>query len=215
MSENIRSGYAQQLAEAREAWNAEAAAFDEAPDHGLRDPAVHEAWTRLIQGVVPPNSASILDIGCGTGSLSVVLAQFGHQVTGIDLSPNMIAAAKTKAAAAKCTIAFQVMDAAFPRFEAEQFDVVLCRHILFMLPDLEQVLQRWVKLMKPKGRLILIEGFWHTQVGLHPQQILDALPASITTSRVQHLSEQAVLWGKPVEDERYMVVADKGDPTLK
>lgn len=206
MNKNKPSAYAQQLAEARQAWDAEAAAFDEAPDHGLRDPAVREAWTRLIQGVVPPQSASILDIGCGTGPLSVVMAELGHEVTGIDLSPNMIAAAKAKASAAKCTIAFQVMDAAFPPFETEQFDVVLCRHILFMLPDIEQVLERWVKLMKPRGRLILIEGFWHTQVGLHPQQILDALPATIIYSRVQHLSEQTVLWGKPVEDERYMVV---------
>ncbi|MGB4872206.1 MAG: class I SAM-dependent methyltransferase, partial [Candidatus Promineifilaceae bacterium] len=42
--------------------------------------------------------AAILDIGCGTGSLSAVLAGLGHQVTGIDLSPVMISIAQTKAA---------------------------------------------------------------------------------------------------------------------
>lgn len=208
MSEDNLSGYEQRLQEARDIWNAEAAAFDEQPDHGLRDPAVREAWTQLIEAVMPSSQEAILDIGCGTGSLSVVLAQLGHTVTGIDLSPNMIVAAQAKAAAANCTIDFQVMDAAFPQFEAGQFDVVLCRHILFMLPEIDHVLQRWSKLLKPKGRLILIEGFWHTQVGLHPQQILDALPATVISSRVQHLSEQAVLWGKPVADERYMVVAE-------
>ena len=210
MGDDKPSAYDAQLAESRAAWDAEAAAFDEQPDHGLRDPAVREAWISVLKSVLPMGEAAILDIGCGTGTLSVVLAQLGYTVTGIDLSPNMVAAAQAKAEAAGYDIRFEVADAAFPPFAAGQFDVVLCRHILFMLPEIEQVLQRWTVLLKPQGRLIMIEGFWHTNVGLRPQQILDALPESISSSRVQHLSEQAVLWGKPVEDERYLVVAEVG-----
>lgn len=210
MGEDKSAGYEQQLAESRAAWNAEAATFDESPDHGLRDPAVREAWVSLLESVLPADGEAVLDIGCGTGSLSVVLAQFGHTVTGIDLSPEMIEVARAKAEAAGCDIAFEVADAAFPPFAARQFDVVLCRHILFMLPETNRVLERWAALLKPNGRLIMIEGFWHTNVGLHPQQIIDALPDAVTDSRVQNLSEQAVLWGKPVDDERYLVVADVG-----
>src|SRR5688572_11050184 len=121
MGGNKSLAYEEQLAESRQVWDAEAAAFDEAADHGLRDPDVREAWTQLIKGVLPAGKATILDIGCGTGSLSVVLAQLGHAVTGIDLSPNMIAVARAKADAAKCDIQFQVMDAAFPQFEVGQF----------------------------------------------------------------------------------------------
>ena len=56
--------------------------------------------------------------------------------------------------------------------------------------------------------MILIEGFWHTGSGLHAQQIVDALPASMTNIAVHDLSAQPELWGKAVTDERYAVLAD-------
>lgn len=55
-------------------WDRQAATFDEDPDHGLRDPLVREAWTSLLLPLLPPAPASVVDLGCGTGSLSVLLA---------------------------------------------------------------------------------------------------------------------------------------------
>ena len=81
-------------------WDAEAERFDEEPDHGLRDPAVRAAWGRLLTEYLPEPPADVLDLGCGTGSLTVLLAEAGHRVHGVDLAPNMIAAARTKVAAA-------------------------------------------------------------------------------------------------------------------
>ncbi|MBV7335222.1 class I SAM-dependent methyltransferase [Chloroflexi bacterium TSY] len=75
----------QKLEKTRQFWNQEAAHFDNEPDHGLLDPKVYEAWRRLLSAYVPSTPATILDIGCGTGSLSVLLSQLGHDVTGIDL----------------------------------------------------------------------------------------------------------------------------------
>ena len=79
------------LQSARERWDAEAANFDDEPDHGLRDPQIRNAWLTLLQGWLPRKPAVILDIGCGTGTLSTLIAEQGHTVTGIDLSPAMIA----------------------------------------------------------------------------------------------------------------------------
>src|SRR5687767_11187994 len=95
-------------------WDAEAATFDDEPDHGLLDPSVRAAWRQVLLGVLPPSPAKILDLGCGTGSLSVLLAEMGHAVTGIDLSPRMIEQARQKARRHGEEIDLKVGDAASP-----------------------------------------------------------------------------------------------------
>ncbi len=189
-------------------WDAAAVSFDDKPDHGLRDPVVLEAWTELLRMWLPAAPAMILDVGCGTGSLSVVLAGLGYQVTGIDLSPAMISLAEVKATALGHSIAFCVMDAGAPRFPSQQFDVIICRHLLWTLPEPARVLQRWVDLLKGNGRLMLIEGYWKTGAGLHAQQIVEVLPSLLINISIQNLSDQSGLWGGEVTDERYVISAD-------
>jgi 2-polyprenyl-3-methyl-5-hydroxy-6-metoxy-1,4-benzoquinol methylase len=204
MTENTEK----RIEESRQYWNDQAGSFDESPDHGLRDPIVRETWTGLLKAWLPPAPATILDVGCGTGSLSVILAELGYQVTGIDLSPAMIALAQEKAAAHGHAITFQVMDAAFPQFACQQFDVIICRHLLWALPEPEQVLQRWAELLKQPGRFFLIEGYWHTGAGLHAKQIVEMLPPSLANVSVQNLSDNPNFWGGDVVDERYAVIAE-------
>jgi len=152
--------------------------------------------------------AAILDIGCGTGSLSIVMAGLGHDVSGIDLSPGMIAQARAKAAAAGLTIQFREMDAGDLSLAPGQFDAVVCRHLLWALPEPAEVLRRWVALLRPGGRLVLIEGRWGNGAGLAASEILAALPPALTPHPVRDLSQQPQLWGRQVADQRYVVVAD-------
>jgi SAM-dependent methyltransferase len=137
-----------------------------------------------------------------------VLAELGHAVTGIDLSPAMISLAEAKAAAAGYPIAFQIMDAAFPQFPLQLFDVLVCRHLLWALPEPAQVLRRWIALLKPGGRLVLVEGYWKTDAGLHAHEIVAALPPTLINVAIQDLSDQPDLWGGAVSDERYAISAD-------
>ncbi len=197
------------LGEARRFWDAQAPAFDEEPDHGLRDPSVREAWSNFLAACLPEAGAHVLDIGCGTGSLSILLVRLGHDVTGIDISPAMISRAREKTAAQGYPIQFHVMDAALPRLPDRKFDAIVCRHLLWSLPDPERVLQRWSGLLKSNGRLILIEGYWATGAGLRADEILDILPASFTVSSVQNLGIDPHFWGREIDDERYAIVADK------
>lgn len=199
----------ERLAAARAQWDEAAASFDDEPDHGLRDPRLRAAWMALLQWGLPPTPGAVLDLGCGTGSLSVLLSEMGYTVTGADIAPAMVARAEHKARMLRCPISFQVMDAANPAFAPHSFDAVLCRHLLWTLPAIHVVLERWVRLLKPAGVLLLIEGRWHTGAGLRPQEVVAALPASLTNTVVQSLGGRADLWGSPIDDERYAIRAEK------
>lgn len=203
------SNYQQQLEDSRAFWNNEADSFDNEPDHGLRDNVVRDAWATLLKQLLPPVPAEVLDMGCGTGSLSVLLASLGYTMTGVDVAPQMIAVAKSKAQAAGFSITFQIMDAAFPQFAAQQFDAIVCRHLLWTLPDPAAVLRRWCGLLKRGGHLHLIEGYWHTGSGLHASEVVAMIPDSMSETMSQPLSSHVHLWGSTVTDERYVISAKR------
>lgn len=208
MNQDEQLDHEKQLHELRQYWDSAAPSFDDEPDHGLQDSQVLQAWVELLKKWLPANNAAILDLGCGTGSLSVVMAGLGHDVIGVDISPAMIAKAKAKAAAFGYSIEFHVMNAAAPQFPPKSFDAIVCRHLLWTLPEPTTVLSRWVSLLKPESRLVLIEGYWSTGAGMHAAEIVAALPASVTPIAVQDLSDQPIYWGHPVSDERYVIIAD-------
>jgi SAM-dependent methyltransferase len=188
-------------------WDAAAPAFDEEPDHGLRDPQVRDAWDRRLRDWLPRHAGDLLDLGCGTGSLSLLAAEQGHRVTGVDLSPAMIGLARTKLAGRDAV--FLLGDATAPPVGEQRFDTVLVRHLLWALPDPGRALRHWRDLLRPGGRLVLVEGVWGTvsPVGI-PADRLTALLSPLTEhTRLERLSGDARLWGKEVEDERYAVVA--------
>lgn len=188
-------------------WDASAASFDDEPDHGLRDPEVRRAWAARLSSWLPARASDVLDLGCGTGSLSLLAAEQGHRVTGVDASPAMVERARAKLAGRDAV--FLIGDAAAPPVGEQRFDVVLVRHVLWALPDPGRALRHWRGLLRPGGRLVLVEGVWGTT---HPVGIaadtLTALLAPLTGRiRVERLSEETALWGKEVPDERYAVVA--------
>jgi SAM-dependent methyltransferase len=190
-------------------WDAAAADFDAEPDHGLCDPRVRRAWVDLLTEHLPAAPAAILDAGCGTGTLSLVLAEMGHRVTAIDFSPAMLEQARRKTAAAGLAVRYERMDAAAPALARGRYAAILCRHLLWALPEPAAVLRRWTSLLRPGGRLIAIEGFWHTGSGLRAQELVDALPERLALRTVLDLSANAALWGRPVPDERYLLAADR------
>ncbi len=72
-------------------WDAVAPGFDAGADHGLRDPAVRDAWAGRLTAWLPAAPADVLDLGCGTGSLALLAARAGHRVTASDRSAAMLA----------------------------------------------------------------------------------------------------------------------------
>ncbi|MFF6878793.1 MULTISPECIES: methyltransferase domain-containing protein [unclassified Streptomyces] len=188
-------------------WDAEAASFDEEPDHGLRDPRVRRAWAGRLRGWLPARASDVLDLGCGTGSLSLLASEQGHRVTGVDLSPAMVTLAREKLAGRDAV--FLVGDAAAPPVGEQRFDAVLVRHVLWALPDPGRALGHWCGLLRPGGRLVLVEGVWGSvdPVGIPAERLTGLLAPIAGRVSVERLSDDPLLWGGQVTDERYAVVA--------
>ena len=72
-----------------------------------------------------PDGAQVLDVACGTGNLAVIAARRGGVVSGIDIASNLIAQARTRAAAEGLRIAYQQGDAEAMPYADGQFDLVV------------------------------------------------------------------------------------------
>ena len=114
-----------------------------------------ERWLYEIKNQLPQDrNLRILDVGCGAGFFSVLLAKEGYQVTGVDLTPDMIENARILAAEEKTVCDFLVMDAENLSFADESFDVVISRNLTWTLPDVKSAYREWVRVLKKGGILL-------------------------------------------------------------
>jgi ubiquinone/menaquinone biosynthesis C-methylase UbiE len=140
-------------------WGRRAASFDEDFGHSIRTEAERAAWDRIFNVVLAGRGAlDALDAGCGTGFLSLELAARGHRVTGIDFAPAMLAEAERKAAEHGASIRFEEADAEQLPFASGSFDLVISRHVLWTLPHPEAAIDEWIRVLRPGGRLAVIDG---------------------------------------------------------
>ena len=184
-----------------ELWDREAETFDEAADHGLGDPECRDAWRSLLLEHLPAAPSRVADLGCGTGTLALLLAEEGYDVTGVDFSPEMVRRARTKAGQ---VATFVEGDAASPPLEAATYDVVLSRHVLWAMPSPAGALDRWIGLLRPGGRLVLVEGNWSTGAGLSAEETMALVRAAGRIPTLRRLPEP-VYWGHEITDDRYLV----------
>jgi ubiquinone/menaquinone biosynthesis C-methylase UbiE len=101
-----------------------------------------------------------LDLGAGTGFLSLLLAELGHRVRGVDLADNMLARARRKATARGLDITFEKGDAQAPTGEPDSVDAVTSRYLFWTLHDPAALLAASERLLRPGGVLIIFDGIW-------------------------------------------------------
>jgi ubiquinone/menaquinone biosynthesis C-methylase UbiE len=140
-------------------WDRRAPHFDDDFGHSIRTPGERAAWDRILDLVVAGRRAlDALDVGCGTGFLTFELAARGHRVTGVDFAPAMLAEARHKAAARGLAVTLQEADAEQLPFGPARFDLVVSRHLLWTLPHPQAAIGEWIRVLRPGGRLVVVDG---------------------------------------------------------
>lgn len=112
-------------------------------------------WLKEIERHIPNQKMlKILDVGTGGGFFSILLAGLGHQVTGIDLTKEMVDKARQLADSMDNAPEFLVMDAEELEFGEETFDIVISRNLTWTLTDADKAYREWIRVLKPGGLVL-------------------------------------------------------------
>ena len=130
-------------------WNEKGGTYDNGA-HGIGDPAEIEAWKKLFEAC--PSKTKHLDVGAGTGFVSLIAAECDMDVTALDWSDTMLNQAKTKAEEQNLVINFvQGVTETLP-FEDAAFELLTARHVMWTLAEPEQAFREWGRVLKEGGR---------------------------------------------------------------
>lgn len=121
------------------------------------------AWERqhlrLIEG------ERLLDVGCGLGDAGIALARdlgTTGELVGVDTSLAMLEVARQRSGEARCAVWFLVGDARSLEQTDDSFDAVRSERTLQWVPDPEAVVAGFARVLRPGGRLSLIDTDWST-----------------------------------------------------
>jgi SAM-dependent methyltransferase len=121
------------------------------------------SWEREHLGLV--GGERLLDVGCGLGEAAIALAQDlaeGGEVVGIDASEKMLGVARVNARAARRRMRFSVGDARSLEEPDDSFDVARSERTLQWLADPASAVAEMVRVVRPGGRISLIDTDWST-----------------------------------------------------
>ena len=134
-------------------WNERSSTFDLSPGHAIGSREEREAWVSLFQDKFGKGIRKILDIGSGTGFLSLILAEMGYDVVGVDISEEMLENAKKKTVDRGVKLEFKLGDAEALPFKSGFFDAIVNKAVLWTLPNPKKALVEWKRVLKPGGKL--------------------------------------------------------------
>lgn len=106
---------------------------------------------RALTARVAAPGRTVLDLCCGHGELTAMLADAGVEVTGLDFSPEMLALARERAPRARLVEG----DAGALPFEDGSFDAVVCNFGMMHLPDQPRALGEIARVLRPDGRFVM------------------------------------------------------------
>ena len=140
-------------------WSERAATFDQSPGHEIFSEDERAAWHHLIlRHLGEGRGRKALDLASGTGVVSHLMDDLGFEVTGIDWAEPMLELARAKAKARGRRIAFRLGDAENTMEPTDQYDAIINRHLVWTLVDPAAAFAEWLRILKPGGTLLIVDG---------------------------------------------------------
>jgi phosphatidylethanolamine/phosphatidyl-N-methylethanolamine N-methyltransferase len=103
-------------------------------------------------------SGKVLEVGVGTG-LSLRRYRPHLQVTGVDVSAEMLAKARAKAATLPAVIELRQMDARRLAYPDDHFDTVVAMYLVSVVPEPERVVAEMARVCRPGGEVLILNHF--------------------------------------------------------
>jgi ubiquinone/menaquinone biosynthesis C-methylase UbiE len=128
------------------------------PEDVFRATEDERCYMEEFASVLGKGRKKVLDVGSGTGFLSVLLARMGHDVTGVDFSREMLARSSAKTKKIGLEIQFLEGDAEAVPLPGQSFDAVVNRWVLWTQPHPEKAVSEWARLCKRGGTLVIIDS---------------------------------------------------------
>jgi SAM-dependent methyltransferase len=175
------------------------------------DPWDHNRfYHRLLLRALPPRMGAVLEIGCGTGELTAKLAPRAARVVGLDLSPEMLAAASARCAEL-ANVELRLCDALHESLEPASFDAVVSVATFHHLP-LARMLAKARECLRPGGVLAILDVVYDRSVfgvvrsaAAFPLNVLGRL---LTTGRLRPPPEVRAAWEAHGATDRYASVGE-------
>lgn len=178
-----------------------------------------KAYDRLLIPI--KKGQNVLDIGCGTGALTLKAAQQGAKVTGMDINPQMLDIARKHAKELELPGHVQFLEAGVAEMESlesESYDVVMSGLCFSELSEDEQTyaLKQVNRILKPEGLLLLADetisrNFFLKLLNFSVKLIVKTITYILTqtsTHAVRHLPEKVQQAGLKIESVRYNKMQD-------
>ncbi|HKZ01219.1 MAG TPA: class I SAM-dependent methyltransferase [Pyrinomonadaceae bacterium] len=132
-------------------------------DYGQVAKHIERAAEEFIARLALKPGVRVLDVACGSGNLAIAAARAGAIVTGVDIAPNLLEQARTRAQSEGLTIHFDEGDAESLSYGDASFDVVVSMFGAMFAPKPESVAAELTRVCRPGGRIAMAnwtpEGF--------------------------------------------------------
>ncbi|MGM9533645.1 MAG: class I SAM-dependent methyltransferase [Intestinibacter sp.] len=151
------------LEEIKDYWSTQTENFYNISKNEL-ETEIYDIWRDILEKNIPKDKNLLaLDVGCGSGFFSVLLAQLGYKVMAVDYNENMIKRAKKLVSEYNLSqnVTFKKMDAQNLEFKDCSFDIVISRNITWILENPSKAYSEWLRVLKSGGKLLNFDANWY------------------------------------------------------